>query len=345
MSKPRRIVIAVFDGVESLDVTGPAQVFSTASRLLAGSGRGYAVELASAGPAPVECAGGVRLLADRTFADSDGEGVDTLVVPGGLGIRPDSVEAVVDPDVLAWVARVAPRVRRVVSVCAGAHTLAAAGLLDGRRATTHWATAEALAERHPEVTVDSDAVYVRADPVWTGAGVSAGIDMSLALVSDDHGRRHALSTAKWMVMYLQRPGDQSQFSTPLKRQSTARTDIAELLAWIDAHLSERLTVPALAARMGVGERQFARVFVRETGSTPAAYLDAQRVHAARRLLQESDLTLAAIGTRCGFGSVHSFHRAFKRHTSVTPQTYRRHFTSTATPAPATADTLQENETP
>ncbi|MFJ3099667.1 GlxA family transcriptional regulator [Streptomyces hydrogenans] len=343
MSKPRRIVIAVFDEVESLDVTGPAQVFSTASRLLAGSGRGYAVELASAGPAPVECAGGVRLLADRTFADSDGEGVDTLVVPGGLGIRTDSVEAVVDPDVLTWVARVAPRVRRVVSVCAGAHTLAAAGLLDGRRATTHWATAEALAERYPDVTVDADAVYVRADPVWTGAGVSAGIDMSLALVADDHGRRLALSTAKWMVMYLQRPGDQSQFSTPLKRQSTARTDIAELLAWIDAHLAERLTVPALAARMGVGERQFARVFVRETGSTPAAYLDAQRVHAARRLLQESDLTLAAIGARCGFGSVHSFHRAFKRHTSVTPQTYRRHFTGA--PAPATADTLQETETP
>jgi len=309
MSKPRRIVIAVFDGVESLDVTGPAQVFSTASRLLAGSGRGYAVELASAGPAPVECAGGVRLLADRTFADSDGEGVDTLVVPGGLGIRTDSVEAVVDPDVLTWVARVAPRVRRVVSVCAGAHTLAAAGLLDGRRATTHWATAEALAERYPDVTVDADAVYVRADPVWTGAGVSAGIDMSLALVADDHGRRLALSTAKWMVMYLQRPGDQSQFSTPLKRQSTARTDIAELLAWIDAHLAERLTVPALAARMGVGERQFARVF----------------------------------GARCGFGSVHSFHRAFKRHTSVTPQTYRRHFTGA--PAPATADTLQETETP
>ncbi|MEW5629299.1 DJ-1/PfpI family protein [Streptomyces hydrogenans] len=343
MSKPRRIVIAVFDGVESLDVTGPAQVFSTASRLLAGSGRGYAVELASAGPAPVECAGGVRLLADRTFADSDGEGVDTLVVPGGLGIRPDGVEAVVDPDVLAWVERVAPRVRRVVSVCAGAHTLAAAGLLDGRRATTHWATAEALAERYPDVTVDADAVYVRADPVWTGAGVSAGIDMSLALVADDHGRRLALSTAKWMVMYLQRPGDQSQFSTPLKRQSTARTDIAELLAWIDAHLAEPLTVPALAARMGLGERQFARVFVRETGSTPAAYLDAQRVQAARRLLQESDLTLAAIGTRCGFGSVHSFHRAFKRHTSVTPQTYRRHFTGA--PAPATADTLQETETP
>ncbi|MEU3395934.1 GlxA family transcriptional regulator [Streptomyces filamentosus] len=343
MTQPRRIAIAVFDGVESLDVTGPAQVFSTASRLLERPGRGYSVELVGAGPAPVHCAGGVRLLADRSFADSDGEGVDTVVVPGGLRIRPEGVEAVVDPDVLAWVARVAPRVRRVVSVCAGAHTLAAAGLLAGRRATTHWATAEALAEHHPDVTVDADAVYVRSDPVWTGAGVSAGIDMSLALVADDHGRRHALSTARWMVMYLQRPGDQSQFSAPLKRQSTARTDIAELLAWIDAHLGERLTVPDLAARMGLGERQFARVFVRETGSTPAAYLDAQRVQAARRLLQESDLTLAAIGTRCGFGSVHSFHRAFKRHTSVTPQTYRRHFAGTA--APATADTLQETDTP
>ncbi|MEU2240541.1 DJ-1/PfpI family protein [Streptomyces sp. NPDC018338] len=336
--QPRRIAIAVFDGVESLDVTGPAQVFSTASRLLDRSGRGYTVELVGAGPAPVHCAGGVRLLADRTFADSDGEGVDTLVVPGGLRIRPEGVdavvEAVIDPEVLAWVARVAPRVRRVVSVCAGAHTLAAAGLLTGRRATTHWATAEALAERHPDVTVDADAVYVRSGPVWTGAGVSAGIDMSLALVADDHGRRHALATAKWMVRYLQRPGDQSQFSAPLKRQSTARTDIAELLAWIDAHLAERLTVPDLAARMGLGERQFARVFLRETGSTPATYLDAQRVHAARRLLQESDLTVAAIGARCGFGSVHSFHRAFKRHTSVTPQVYRRHFTSAAAPVPA-----------
>ncbi|KOG15751.1 hypothetical protein ADK34_27040 [Streptomyces viridochromogenes] len=343
MSQPRRIVLAVFDGVESLDVTGPAQVFSAASRLLGRSGRGYTVELVGAGPAPVHCAGGVRLLADSAFADSDGEGVDTLVVPGGLRIRPDGVEAVVDPEVLTWVARVAPRVRRVVSVCAGAHTLAAAGLLAGRRATTHWATAEALAERHADVTVDADAVYVRADPVWTGAGVSAGIDMSLALVADDHGRRHALSTAKWMVMYLQRPGDQSQFSAPLKRQSTARADIAELLAWIDAHLAERLTVPALAARMRLGERQFARVFVRETGSTPAAYLDAQRVHAARRMLQDTDLTLAAVGTRRGFGSVHSFHRAFKRHTSVTPQTYRRHFTSTAAPDPAV--TPQETENP
>ncbi|WP_326682750.1 GlxA family transcriptional regulator [Streptomyces sp. NBC_01237] len=216
MSQPRRIAIAVFDGVESLDVTGPAQVFSTASRLLDRSGRGYTVELVSAAPTPVHCADGVRLLADSTFTDSDGEGVDTLVVPGGLRIRPEGVEAVVDPAVLAWVTRVAPRVRRVVSVCAGAHTLAAGGLLAGRRATTHWATAEALAERHADVTVDADAVYVRSDPAWTGAGVSAGIGMSLALVADDHGRRHALSTAKWMVMYLQRPRDQSQFSAPLK---------------------------------------------------------------------------------------------------------------------------------
>jgi len=329
----RRMVIALFDGVESLDVTGPAQVFSTATRLLESSGRGYEVALVGPEPGLVTCADGLRLMVDRSFAEVTGDGVDTVVVPGALTMGQGGAEAVVEPTVVDWLRVVAPRVRRLVSVSTGAHALAEAGLLTGRRATTHWATAHSLAKRFPDIAVDADAVYVRSGEVWTGAGVSSGIDLSLALVADDLGRRHAVWTARWLVMYLQRPGDQSQFSTPLNRQISARSDIAELLAWIDAHLSDPLTVPALAARMGLGERHFARVFVRETGSTPAAYVEAQRVHAAGRLLQETDLTVATVAARCGFGSTETFHRTFKHHTDVTPQSYRRRFaTSLAFPA-------------
>ncbi|MFJ2782183.1 GlxA family transcriptional regulator [Kitasatospora sp. NPDC087315] len=366
-SHTRRIAITVFEGVELLDVTGPAQVFSAATRLLgeaartgaaaggaAGAGpgadagasvgtygrghaRGYTVELVGPRRGEVECAGGLRLSADRAFGEIDGSGIDTLIIPGALQLGPDGFEPAVDPEVVRWVRETSPRTRRVASVCTGAHILAEAGLLAGRRATTHWATADRLAAQYPDITVDADAVYVRADPVWTGAGVSAGIDMSLALVADDHGRRLALATAQWMVMYLQRPGGQSQFSAPLERQRTARADIAELLAWIDAHLDQRLTLPVLAERAGLSDRQFIRVFTRETGSTPAAYVEAQRVEAARRLLQESDLTIAAVAGRCGFGSTETFHRTFRQHTSVTPHAYRQRFCApdrSSRPSPA-----------
>ncbi|MFE3016956.1 GlxA family transcriptional regulator [Streptomyces sp. NPDC059256] len=341
MSRSRKVVIAVFDGVESLDVTGPSQVFATASRLLHGAGYGYSVELAAASAGAVSCADGVRFAVDRSFADLDASigsgafGIDTVIVPGALRPGRGRLEPIVEPAVLAWVKKVAPRVRRVASVCAGAHLLAEAGLLTGRRATTHWATADLLAEQYPDVTVDAEAVYVRSDPIWTGAGVSAGIDMSLALVADDLGRRHALATARWMVVYLQRPGNQAQFSTPLHRQSTASPDVAELLAWIDAHLDQPLNVPTLAARLSLGERQFARVFTRETGSTPAAYVETQRIQAARQLLQEDALTVSAIATLCGFGSTETFHRTFKHHTSITPHAYRQRFNTRTDPSDTT----------
>ncbi|MFD9429251.1 MULTISPECIES: GlxA family transcriptional regulator [unclassified Streptomyces] len=325
MPHPHRVVIAVFPDVDLLDVTGPAEVFALANRETAGRA-GYEVRLAGPAGGEVRTSAGVRLLADLSFSEVGGQ-VDTLLVPGAVDMTEEGPTARIDQDVVAWVKDTAPHARRVASVCVGAHLLAAAGLLDGRTATTHWSTAAQLAADHPAVTVDPDPIFVRTDRgrIWTGAGISACLDLALALVAEDQGEDVALAVARQLVMYLRRQGGQSQFSVPLSRPATFRRDIDELRLWIAEHLDEDLSAEALAAHMCLSERHFARVFKQETGAGPAAYVEAARVEAARRLLETTDCPLDRVAATAGLGSVETLHRAFKRQLSTTPAAYRRRF--------------------
>ncbi|WP_194814812.1 GlxA family transcriptional regulator [Nocardia sp. XZ_19_385] len=320
-----RVLIAVFPEVDLLDVTGPAEVFALANRE---GGVRYEVRLASPQGGAVTTSAGVRLLTDVAFDEVDG-GIDTLIVPGAVEPSPAGPVALIDRDVVAWVERIAPRVGRIASVCVGAHVLAAAGLLDGKVATTHWSTAGQLAADHPRVTVDPDPIFVRSGRVWTGAGISACLDLALALVTEDHGEELALAVARQLVVYLKRQGGQSQFSVPLSRPAASRRDIDDLRLFIAEHLDDDLSVAALADRMCLSERHFARVFRQETGTGVAAYVEAARVEAARRLLETTDDPLAAISATVGLGSVETLHRAFRKLLGTSPGAYRRRFRTIA----------------
>ncbi|MEV6668958.1 DJ-1/PfpI family protein [Streptomyces sp. NPDC051162] len=326
MSRTHRVVIAVFPDVDLLDVTGPAEVFALANRETGGRA-GYRVRLAGPERGEVTTSAGVRLLADLSFGEV-GAAVDTLLVPGAVDLRPDGPVARIDQEVVDWVRDTAPHARRVASVCVGAHLLAAAGLLDGRTATTHWSTAAQLAAEHPRVTVDPDPIFVRSGRVWTGAGISACMDLALALVAEDHGEDLALAVARQLVMYLKRQGGQSQFSVPLSRPATSRRDIDELRHHIADHPDGDLSAAALAGRMNLSERHFARVFRKETGTTPADYVEASRVEAARRLLESTDEPLEKVAKASGLRSVETLHRAFRKQLGTTPAAYRRGFRTT-----------------
>ncbi|WP_380279854.1 GlxA family transcriptional regulator [Kitasatospora purpeofusca] len=327
MPSIRRVVIAVFPDVDLLDVTGPAEVFALTNRETGGAA-GYRVELAARERGEVVTSAGLRLVADRSFDEVDGV-VDTLLVPGAVDAGPGGEVARVDGDVVAWLARVAPPARRVVSVCTGAHLLAATGLLDGRTVATHWSATAQLAAAHPEITVDPDPIFVRCGNVWTGAGISSGMDLALALVAEDLGEEVALAVARQLVMYLKRQGGQSQFSVPLSRPPATRRDIDDLRMFIVDHLGDDLSTTALAARMCLSERHFARVFRQETGTTPGAYVEAVRVEAARRLLEGTDQSLEQVAGACGLGSVETLHRALRKRVGTTPGAYRRRFRMTA----------------
>ncbi|MFE2922199.1 GlxA family transcriptional regulator [Streptomyces goshikiensis] len=323
MPTARRVVIAVFPDVDLLDVTGPAEVFALANRETGGTA-GYRVQLAGRAGGAVATSAGVRLVADLSFAEVGGV-LDTLLVPGAVDMHPGGPVARIDRDVVEWVKRAAPQARRVASVCAGAHLLAAAGLLDGRTATTHWSTAAQLAADHPAVTVDPDPIFVRSGKVWTGAGISACMDLALALVAEDLGEEVALAVARQLVMYLKRQGGQSQFSVPLSRPPASRRDIDELRMFIADHLDGDLSAAALAGRMCLSERHFARVFRQETGTSPASYVETARVEAARRLLESTDQALDEVAAGCGFGSVETLHRALRKQIGTSPAAYRRRF--------------------
>ncbi|MEU7027677.1 GlxA family transcriptional regulator [Streptomyces sp. SBR177] len=323
-SAGRLVVIVLFEGVDLLDVTGPPEVFALLRRETDGA-EGYEVVLAAESAGPVTTSAGVRVLPDVTFEELAGRRVDTLVVPGAVetdgGRR---VHALVDPAVVARVRELAGRSRRVASVCVGAHILAAAGLLDGRRATTHWSTAGQLAADHPEVEVDADPIFIRDGDVWTGAGISSCLDLSLALVADDFGETTALRVARQLVMYLKRPSGQSQFSVPLEPVSTTRR-VEELRHHINRNLDGRLTLADLAASAHVSERQLTRIFKSELGTTPSAYVESARVERARHLLESTDATLERITSACGFGTTDTLIRAFRRRLDTTPMEYRRRF--------------------
>ncbi|WP_328911169.1 DJ-1/PfpI family protein [Streptomyces sp. NBC_00234] len=320
----RLVVIVVFGGVDLLDVTGPPEVFSLARRET-DEAAGYEVVLAAETMDPVTTAAGVRILPDVTFDALSTRSIDTLVVPGAVEVDGGGrVHPLVDPAVVSRVRQLAGRTRRVTSVCVGAHLLAAAGLLDGRRATTHWSTAQQLAADHPEVEVDADPIFVREGDVWTGAGISACLDLSLALVADDLGEAVALRVARQLVMYLKRPGGQSQFSVPLEQVSTTRR-IEDLRHHVLRNIGEPLTVADLAAYAHISDRQLTRIFKNELGTTPHAYIESVRVERARIQLETTDATLERTASACGFGTVDTLVRAFRRRLDTTPTEYRRRF--------------------
>ncbi|MGI5376131.1 GlxA family transcriptional regulator [Streptomyces sp. CA-251387] len=328
----RLIVIVLFEGVDLLDVTGPPEVFSLVPRETA-ERVGYEVVLASETLEPVTTGAGVRILPDITFQEVGRRVIDTLLVPGSVEVDSERrIHPVTEPGTVARVKALAGHARRVASVCVGAHILAAAGLLDGKRATTHWSTAQRLAADHPAVRVDPDPIFIREESeegeVWTGAGISACLDLSLALVAEDFGEQVALRVARQLVMYLKRPGGQSQFSVPLERVSTTRR-IEDLRHHILNHLDQRLTVPELAAYAHVSDRQLTRIFKTELGTTPHAYIESLRVETAGNLLATTDDTLERIASRCGFGTVDTLIRAFRRRLATTPSEYRAKFRATA----------------
>lgn len=320
----RLVVIVLFEGVDLLDVTGPPEVFALLRRETEDA-TGYQVLLASETMDPVTTSAGVRVLPDVTFEEVAGRAIDTLLVPGAVEVDDRRrVHALVDPTVVARVRTLAERTRRVTSVCVGAHILAAAGLLDGRRATTHWSTAQQLAADHPAVEVDADPIFIRDGDVWTGAGISSCLDLALALVADDFGETMALRVARQLVMYVKRPSGQSQFSVPLEPVSTTRR-IEDLRHYITRNIGEQLTLADLAASAHISERQLTRIFKAELGMTPSAYIESARVERARNQLESTDATLERITTLCGFGTTDTLIRAFRRRLDTTPMEYRRRF--------------------
>ncbi len=315
----RRVAILAFPRFQALDVFGPVEVFSAADRL-AGGGE-YAVELVAPRAGAIETSSGVKVLPDRAARAVRLDSLDTLVVAGGDGIS----AALEDRALVGWVGRAAARSRRACSVCTGAFLLAEAGLLDGRRATTHWAACDYFAERYGEVAVEPEPIFVRDGKVATSAGVTAGIDLALALVEEDLGPELAREVARLLVLFLKRPGGQAQFSGALGGPLASRPSLRALQEWIPGHLDEDLSVAVLAGRAAMSPRNFARAFRRELGTTPGAYVERLRVELARTRLEASDAPLGAVATECGFGTAETFRRAFQRHVGASPSQYRERF--------------------
>ena len=312
-------------GVEILDLVGPLQVFARASEMHSRENSGsppiYSVEVATISSRRSLMANcGLRITAHKTFREVRGR-IDTLLVAGGNAIEQNEI----NPDAVRWLKKISLRIRRVGSVCTGAMLLARAGLLDGRRATTHWNWCQTLIKRAPRASVESDPIFVRDENVYTSAGVTAGMDLALALVEEDHGSHLALQVARNLVLYLRRSGGQSQFSAALSLQLTDRKPLRELEAWVLDNLHKPLTVPLLAQRVAMSPRNFARVFIKEMKATPAKFVERLRVEAARRRLEESQNSMEMIAAECGFGNVNSMRNVFQRTLKIAPGQYRRHF--------------------
>jgi transcriptional regulator GlxA family with amidase domain len=301
----------------SIEVSGPSDVFAEANRQL--GRRVYDIRFISDRSDSLTCFSGLRLVPDRTIYDPD-EPIDTLLVAGAREpLRPSP------PDVIEWLKRRCPAARRYGSVCTGAFLLGAAGLLAGKRVTTHWEFAAALSRAHPTAVVEPDRIFVRDGAMVTSAGVSAGIDLALALVEEDLGRRVALSVARWLVVFLKRPGGQSQFSAHLASQAGAGSPIERVQEWVRNNLLADLSVASLAQQAHMSRRNFVRAFRRETGMTPIEYVEAIRVEMARGLLEETNLPLQRVALRSGFANTERLRRAFVRRLGVRPLEYRSRF--------------------
>lgn len=313
----KRIVVPIFPGVQALDVTGPVEVFSTAARLGAHE---YEIETVSGGGSAIRTSSGLDLRPHASLPTSGGA-IDTLIVPGGEGVR----KAMEDTNLVRWIARTANQARRVASVCTGAFLLAEAGLLDGHRATTHWSACAALQRRYPTVLVEDDPIFIREGRLWTSAGVTAGMDLALALLEEDAGNEAALAVARQLVMFVRRPGGQAQFSAQLSAKVAERHPLRHVQTWITENLHADLTVETLATHAHMSPRNFARAFKREVGITPAAYVERVRVERAQQLLQAPGATLQRVATQCGFGSEDRMRHAFQRRVGVGPASYRDRF--------------------
>lgn len=319
---PRRIDILAFPDVQLLDVSGPLQVFASANELSLASGdhAPYAARMVAATAGEIQSTAGLGLFAQPLPAAD--QKTDTLIIAGGRGVHAASKDAAQ----VAWVRERASQCRRVASVCTGAFLLAAAGLLDERRAVTHWAHCEQLGHRYPSVRVDPAPIFIRDGSVWTSAGVTAGIDLALALVEDDLGRALALDVARELVVFLKRPGGQAQFSATLSLQKAGER-FGDLHAWIAENMAADLSISTLAQRAGMSERSFVRHYRAQTGITPARAIDQLRLEAARRLLGDTSFPVKRVAARCGFGSEETMRRSFLRSTGVTPQAYRERFSA------------------
>jgi len=328
--RSRTIVFLAAPSTQILDVAGPFQIFVRAAELFVqefpARKAPYNVVLASTTPSrSVATNCGLMLTGSETFRTLRGP-IDTLLVAGGSGVETASR----DRELLLWLQKTAQRVRRIGSVCTGAFLLASAGLLDGKRAATHWKWAAELGNKFKHITVDPDPIYIRDGNTYTTAGVTAGMDLALALVEEDLGAPMALKVAREMVLYFRRAGGQSQFSTALSLQASDRKQIAEIRSWTHDNLGQDLPVEKLAARAGMSPRNFARVFLKDTGTTPARFVEHLRVEAARRRLEESRDKLEKVANDCGFGSIQSLRRSFLRVLHVPPNDYRHRFTDLTT---------------
>jgi transcriptional regulator GlxA family with amidase domain len=316
----RRVVFVIFDGFQSLDLAGPHEVFQCAGTL---SG-GYCCQIAAPRAGPVRSGSGMLVHATYGVADLDPGAIDTLVVTGGGGVD----QARHDPALVGWIAAAGAGARRVTSVCSGVFLLAAAGLVTGRRVTTHWARGEQLSREHPELRVDCDPIFIRDGRVWTSAGVTAGMDLALALVEDDLGREIAHAVAQEMVLFLRRPGSQSQFSVPLWSAQPRTDPIRSVLSAIHTEPGARHGIADLAGQAGLSPRHLQRRFTAEIGIPPAAYVERVRIEAAQRALAGTDDPVETIARRCGFVTAETLRRAFHRNASVAPSDYRNRFRST-----------------
>jgi transcriptional regulator GlxA family with amidase domain len=321
-SQPKKVVMLSVPPAQGVDVIGPLEALGIASRMLEESAgrRGYDCELVTtAADLAIPTSSGVRIVAHKHYQQVRGK-VDTLLIAGGAGTRGPR-----DPALLDWLRKMAQQTRRVCSVCTGAFLLADAGLLDGKRATTHWRFVASFARKHPGVSWDPNPIWVQDGSIYTSAGISAGMDLALALIEEDYGSALALDVARHMVIFLRRPGSQAQFSVALAAQAAERKSLQDLQAWIAESLAKNLSVEVLAERAAMSARNFARVFARELGSTPARYVEQARVEAARTQLAATDDSVDQIAGRCGFSSAELLRRSFLRHFKVPPSEYRKHF--------------------
>ena len=316
----QRVVFFLYPGIASLDVSGPLEVFAGVTKLLERSnrkGQGYEPVFAACAPGPVRTSSGLELMAETSF---EGVTPDILVVPGA----PDAETAAKNPQIIELVCAAAARAGRIAGVCSGAFILAACGLLNGKRAATHWLVANRLAELYPQVAVEPDAIFVRDGRVSTSGGVTAGIDLALDMVEEDYGDRLALEVARVLLLYRRRPGNQSQYSSVLAAQVNAGR-FAPLVRWVEANLGSNLTVEYLADMAHMSPRSFARVFPVQTGSSPARFVEGLRITKARELIEAGSDSFATVAQLAGFGSEERLRKTFIRRLGLSPHQYRSHF--------------------
>ena len=320
----RLIEFFLYPGATGLDIIGPLDVFSTATHILnqrQEGQKGYAAVFSADQPGPVSLNSGLRLHAD--MAVGDGEFPDIFLLPGGF----NAWQVSRNKELIHRIRLKAEKAKQIVSVCNGAFILAACGFLKGKKATTHWHAATRLAESFPDIDVCADAIYICDGHVLTSAGVTAGIDLALSMVEDHHGSSLAMDVARMLVLYLRRPGRQSQFSAPIELRAKAGKRFRDLYDWISENMEQHITVESLADHVAMSPRNFSRIFTRKTGSTPGRYVESVRLSRARELLESSDMSMEAIAEACGFVREERLRRVFMRQLGITPSRYRIHFRS------------------